>query len=741
MLTRQYIVSVVAALAWAVSASLADAASFAGYAAVPQLWSYPDRIVIAPDRRWLVTTTVCNAVQIVDLASGVILRTLVVTSASECVDDEIAGVGVTDDSAAVVLKLNDGTMRAWNAGTGQTLGSIPDGVVFTPKPSLQEKAAASLGAYNIAVHKDAEGVETISISSGSKTIAPCRFQDPDPMSCGGGGLANIVFDGEHLVFSRAPGNSGPDEFMPAIAFRLEKESFRELWRAPCDGEPLIGGTLVTADAALLGFYESGGPMNVWRIAANRLVATFPMAEGLLASSANGETLVASTFAKHDKRTFTLLRDGNYTAFDRPADEFTHLFVSPNGRWLAASTGLSTTVWSLPEGVQTVQRLVEAVGIANNGSVLERKQWKDREFHGHEVPDGSEDGRWLVTNDGIIFDTLSGRIVANLHGVEHIFNDGRVVTSAAGQTSLFDLATGRTIWTLKQTPNATGYVMSIADGCVQVSPGSERFVRLVRGFESRDFDSAAHLAFSKPGCKGVPEVSAANENASAAERARIIGIANADAGEQVRLRKAAEVEAAQQEAFRRVWIAGAPAREEEARRAAAMVSDAYVTLERPPASTPPLVGKVSWSLDKSAVDADVVGVIEVPDLGFTALLAIDQAHSPAPTGSGVISIHFEYKPRSTDGPKLVVLALGSSETQRLSHPSHIALHRNGPSDLPASTRLDPLDGPLQLARLQPSTWIDVPLIMEDGAKATLSIAIGAVGRHVIDDVIAFKKKHP
>ena len=162
---------------------------------------------------------------------------------------------------------------------------------------------------------------------------------------------------------------------------------------------------------------------------------------------------------------------------------------------------------------------------------------------------------------------SGRIVAEHVGIVNLTNDGHAVAKALdGTMRSFDLETGRLLWTLQATVNTLGYVIMFPNGCVKVSSGAEKFVRLVHGFASRPFDDAARSTFAKPTCKGVPAAIAASEASFQAERAHVASLARADVDEQARKRRQAEAEAAQSEA--RSAGPGSPVHRHERRKRAA-----------------------------------------------------------------------------------------------------------------------------------------------------------------------------
>ena len=725
------------------STVVASAPDYAGFSAVPQIWIFPERFIIAPDRIWLASiSNNGNIIQIVDNTSGTILRTL--STGFEKVygpsDPPPTNISITDDSATVVARLDDGSTRAWDVGTGKMLAMAPAARASKERTLHAENPSA----YKIAIIKNNGVDETISISSGSSVSGLIRFSVPAPFSCGSGGAANVTFDGEELVFSLIGGESAVDADMPAIAFRLVNGTFHELWRSQCEEERFVIGVVPTVEPLLWVAGDIGvDAMKVWNLITNRLVASFPLTDGSVAASSDGETIVTGACLGVRDRTFSVLHHGKRTSFGCPLADTDHLFVSPNGKWLAATTNKATDVWSLPAGRPTTERKGEGIGVTNAGTVLYHKKLVDK-YHGHTIKDRSDDGRWLVDDDGLVFDTWSGKIVAERPGVQHLSNDGRATTrSTDGTLRSFDLKTDRLLWSVQATKNIRGYVMTYPDGCVQVSGGAERYVRLVHGYSSRPFDDAARLAFSKPACRGMPAAMAESEAALHADRAHVASFARADTDEQTRQRKEADAatmaKARREEAARRAWDAGAPEREVTARRAAAMISDAVVV--RDAAQTVRFAGKVAWHLSKSADDADAVGVVTVPGLDFDALLAIDEDKAPAPDGTGVVGIMYHPRPSPNSDKRPGVAAIGQSASGSSMLPMHIGLHWNGPGRIPGLPRFDPPDGVLRLASLLPPTWIDIPLVLDDGGRATLSIAIGAAGREVIDEVVAFKKTHP
>ena len=60
-------------------------------------------------------------------------------------------------------------------------------------------------------------------------------------------------------------------------------------------------------------------------------------------------------------------------------------------------------------------------------------------------------------------------------------------------TLREIATGKTIWSLQGTPDL-GFVMSFPDGRVRISPGAEKYLKLVRGFAVKPFDANAKRQF-------------------------------------------------------------------------------------------------------------------------------------------------------------------------------------------------------------------------------------------------------
>ena len=95
----------------------ASQADFTGFAAVPQMWA-SGQMAIAPNRRYLTVTT-SDHVDVVDLLSGTILRTL---SAAR---ERIVGSAISADSETIVARLDDGDAIAWDAKTGRRLASVP----------------------------------------------------------------------------------------------------------------------------------------------------------------------------------------------------------------------------------------------------------------------------------------------------------------------------------------------------------------------------------------------------------------------------------------------------------------------------------------------------------------------------------------------------------------------------------------------------------------------------------------
>ena len=333
------------------SAAMAGTPDFVGYSAVPQLWSWPDRFVIAPDGRWLASMSDDRrTIQIIDNVSGTILRTFGI-AVDQDPDDRrtpLTDLAIASDSTTVIARFDDGSTHAWNAGTGATLARVPASIAFTKQPPTPDRA------YKIAVTKDEEGAETHLHLVRVLNARSHSLSRPGPVQLRLRRRGKRHVDGKELVFSRSPGNSLPDDArMPAIAFRLAQGTFHELWRAPCE-EKVFAVDWLTANQPLLAIRGDIGavPATVWNLATNKVVAHITNTNGLIAASSDGKTIVTSTCeaSTDDERTVSVLHREKHSSFGCPQKEFTHLFVSPNGKWLAATTGSSTSVWSLPTGV-------------------------------------------------------------------------------------------------------------------------------------------------------------------------------------------------------------------------------------------------------------------------------------------------------------------------------------------------------------------------------------------------------
>jgi WD40 repeat protein len=735
----------------------AGSPSFDGFLAVPQFWrgySTDHRFLIAPNGRWFASTSDYDRdIQIVDMESGTIMRTIRTRRddlGPAHYDDRghdpraLRGVGLSADGIAVIGRFGDGHVVAWSAETGASLPLVPPGVAIK---SL-DGTGNTQEPYTIVVSTPSSGTgQAIDISSGSKTVASIHFDVPD--TCGSS-AANPTFDGRHLLFRRAAGE-GDGISLPAIAYQLHDGAFREMWRAPCNEFGHDGGDTLLADAAFLRLIAYPvGPVTLWDLATNTIAAQFENADGAVAISADRSTIVASGFADADLKLpiFTVLQADRRTSFPHSVGDVQALFLSPNGRWLAATKASSTFVWSLPDGALRQQDGIEASGLSNDGVIQNSSagQRKDEEvaINGDPITRQSANGLWAATEGDDIVDTKSGRRIVRLddESVDSFPGTNRALINAVGLSwRLIDLTNARPFWTLEATPDVRGYVMTFPNGCVQVAPGEERFVALVRGFEIRPFDAAAAKIFARPDCKGRPEAIAASTAALVAAQTTLVALAREDEMRRVGAETAAAAEAARLGALRRQAAADDQERQQindiwehrEARtvggpqRAALLVA---WPLGLAPGRVSTYHGTVSWSLDTSKEDGTKAAVAEIklPDVHASATIRVSRSKPATRVGAGTIDLVFKPEKRQLgSSAQSVALPIGRDEAAS----SGEAL-RGDVTTLSADVFR--IDVSTDMERMRSAYWIDIPMVMTDGLRATLTFEKGTLGQQIVDDAL-------
>jgi len=116
---------------------------------------------------------------------------------------------------------------------------------------------------------------------------------------------------------------------------------------------------------------------------------------------------------------------------------------------------------------------------------------------------SPDGKRRIVDQRQLVDAASGRVLATAARPLQFSDGSRYVwTSSDVQLPtiiVWDAASGQQLWTATANDtNATDFlVMEFPDGRVRLSEGTERLLRLVRGFQVRPFDETAKRKFLRP----------------------------------------------------------------------------------------------------------------------------------------------------------------------------------------------------------------------------------------------------
>ena len=201
----------------------------------------------------------------------------------------------------------------------------------------------------------------------------------------------------------------------------------------------------------------------------------------------------------------------------------------SGKWVEASKDEKsvvvpyTTAFTPVCGVVFCDRVARDLGVVvrllpnSDDEVVNRTVVDVANFRG-DLSKQSPDGRFIIgrlagdkqeTNAGsrggpLVVDIATGRTLLTTpmmgaFGFAGFTSDSRNVIESEGSETSFslrDIASGKKIWTLQGTPDL-GFVMVFANGRLRVSPGAEKYVKLVKDFEVKPYDDAARRLFEQP----------------------------------------------------------------------------------------------------------------------------------------------------------------------------------------------------------------------------------------------------
>jgi WD40 repeat protein len=205
-------------------------------------------------------------------------------------------------------------------------------------------------------------------------------------------------------------------------------------------------------------------------------------------------------------------------------------VYNSGKWVEAGKSEQSAIVPFTNAFNPVCGVIFCDHVVRDLGVVERLAPKDdvqidnavqvANFQG-DLSKQSLDGRFIIgsfNDDGtkfwppkrsLVVDIATGRTLLAIpfssEGASGFTSDSHnVIASNSGDASitLRDIASGKQIWTLQGTPDL-GFVMVFANGHVRVSPGEEKYVKLVKEFEVKPYDEAARRLFEQPVSRAAP----------------------------------------------------------------------------------------------------------------------------------------------------------------------------------------------------------------------------------------------
>ena len=293
---------------------------------------------------------------------------------------------------------------------------------------------------------------------------------------------------------------GDHAFTGSAAFEIKNGKARPLWHAVCSVDR-DAPEEISRDAR---FYAVGaapnGPVAVWDLGTARRAAHF---EGVYVApiiSADGSTFAIVEAASKGPR-ILVLRHGKRRRLDVRIDadptgpiEDGVYALSPSGRYLAARIASAAPGGKKAVGVWDIDSARQIRKIEPGGDAASSWKIADLSNTGEIILLAAKSvfkaGKWIDVTEADE-SLLRGRSDSQLtpdkkHAL--IKQDLFLATFTLRQ-----IATGKTIWSLQGTPDL-GFVMSFSDGRVRISPGAEKYLKLVRGFEVKPFDAAAKRQF-------------------------------------------------------------------------------------------------------------------------------------------------------------------------------------------------------------------------------------------------------
>jgi WD40 repeat protein len=432
---------------------------FAGFVATPQLSDDgpSEAFAIAPDQRWFAASSrEATAIRVMELRTGVTLRVL------RTGGRKIVGLSISADSRVVHAIDDDGKPLAWTAATGERVSADEktDGITRIDRltidrsdndnPASGEQKDASGGRKRIGEFLENHGLtEPLAVLPSIEKVL-------------------VSLDGRYAVIVDDKSDQSIQEgYREVTSYRGMK-----IW----DLRHLSAPVLVKIPDDWCGHY-----LNSFAFDGRYVVLGTRGGEGDHAYTDSAAFEVSNGTA-----------EPLWHAECTVGSEFED--ISRDTRFYTVSAGPEgpVTVWDL----RTARRAAPRNRI-RIGSLQQRS--------GLQSPDGQLIAVHRESNAASwgydIIDVATGRALLHAEFFARFTSDSRYVISKTdffpNSFTLREIATGRKMWSLQGTPDL-GFVMTFSDGRVRVSPGAEKYVKLVRGFEVEPYDEAARGQFELKG---------------------------------------------------------------------------------------------------------------------------------------------------------------------------------------------------------------------------------------------------
>jgi len=525
-----------AAFCLAGSLTRAAAEDLSGFSVMLQLGDsfVPSAIEIAPNARWFLTAAQ-NAIYLSDLKTGAVLRRLIAGTPGR-----LTRVVISKDGSAVFARHvpNDGAeeMLGWSAETGLPIAHAGTAAPAPDAPAWNwietEWPAANVAPYDgTAPQKylvdqkidrlfDLNRVERVEPTNRRNVVqvtvagedhdpdenfAAYRFYFVDVVQkkvladvsgktlntfCGQPHGA-FAFDGRYLVV--APTELDASSFdINSVVVDTAAVPPVVTWSRACQDFQVAG---MKMQRGLIVVSAAPDRATIWDPANARQLARFDDIHDsdVLALSRDLTTFATGfheirTEAEGHKFGISVLRSGKklFVATDRAILE---IRFNPDGSTVFARTQAGWAAWDTSSGTSLPADAPppseEDLMVPNARDVT------------------SPDGKRRIVDQRQLVDAASGRVLATAARPLQFSDGSRYVwTSSDVQLPtiiVWDAASGQQLWTATANDtNATDFlVMEFPDGRVRLSEGTERLLRLVRGFQVRPFDETAKRKFLRP----------------------------------------------------------------------------------------------------------------------------------------------------------------------------------------------------------------------------------------------------